>query len=97
MVESQGYKYILTICDFFTKWPELIPIHDKKATTIAKELYVLIPDMVVQMLSFLIGEQSSVMPCLKPSSHICVLNTEYLHCITHRQMVSIYFSNNRIY
>ena len=40
MVESQG-KYILTICDFFTKWPELIPIRDKKATTIAKELYML--------------------------------------------------------
>ena len=30
MVEAQGHKYILTICDFFTKWPELIPIHDKK-------------------------------------------------------------------
>ena len=39
MVESQGYKYILTFCDFFTKWPELIPLPDKKATTIAKELY----------------------------------------------------------
>ena len=39
MVESQGYKYILTFCDFFTKWPELIPLQDKKATTIARELY----------------------------------------------------------
>ena len=39
MVESQGYKYILTFCVFFTKWPELIPLPDKKATTIAKELY----------------------------------------------------------
>ena len=39
MVELQGYKYILTFCDFFTKWPELIPLPDKKATTIAKELY----------------------------------------------------------
>ena len=52
MVESQGYKYILTVCDFFTKWPELIPIHDKKATTIAKELYVLFtryscPDVII--------------------------------------------------
>ena len=52
MVESQGYKYILTICDFFTKWPELIPIRDKKATTIAKELYVLFtrygcPDVII--------------------------------------------------
>ena len=41
MVESQGYKYILTVCDFFTKWPELIPIKDKKASTIAKELYLI--------------------------------------------------------
>ena len=52
MVESQGYKYILTVCDFFTKWPELIPIRDKKATTIAKELYVLFtrygcPDVII--------------------------------------------------
>ena len=52
MVESQGYKYILTICDFFTKWPELIPIRDKKATTIARELYVLFtrygcPDVII--------------------------------------------------
>ena len=41
MVESQEYKYILTICDFFTKWPELVPIKDKKAMTIAKELYLI--------------------------------------------------------
>ena len=52
MVESQGYKYILTICDFFTKWPEVILICDKKATTIAKELYVLFtrygcPDVII--------------------------------------------------
>ena len=52
MVESQGYKYILTVCDFFTKWPELTPIHDKKVTTIAKELYVLFtrygcPDVII--------------------------------------------------
>ena len=52
MVESQGYKYILTVCDFFTKWPELIPICDKKATTIAQELYVLFtrygcPDVII--------------------------------------------------
>ena len=38
MVELQGYKYILTFCNFFTKWLELIPLPDKKATTIAKEL-----------------------------------------------------------
>ena len=39
MVEFERYKYILTFCDFFTKWPELIPLPDKKATTIGKELY----------------------------------------------------------
>ena len=52
MVESQGYKYILTVCDFFTKWPELVPIKDKKATTIAKELYLIFtrygcPDVII--------------------------------------------------
>ena len=52
MVESQEYKYILTICDFFTKWPELVPIKDKKATMIAKELYILFmwygcPDVII--------------------------------------------------
>ena len=52
MVESEGYKYILTVCDFFTKWPELVPIPDKKATTIAKELYLLFtrygcPDVII--------------------------------------------------
>ena len=52
MVESQEYKYILTICDFFTKWPELVPIKDKKATMIAKELYIIFtrygcPDIII--------------------------------------------------
>ena len=52
MPPSQGYKYILTVCDFFTKWPELIPIQDKKATTIARELYLLFtrygcPDVII--------------------------------------------------
>ena len=96
MVESQGYKCILTICNFFTKWPELIPICYKKATTIAKNCMCCSPDMVVRMLSFLIVELSFVMPCLKQSSHICMWNTEYLHHITHRPTVSI-FSNYHIY
>ena len=52
MVESQEYKYILTVCDFFTKWPELVPIKDKKATMIAKELYIIFtwygcPDIII--------------------------------------------------
>ena len=41
MVGSQEYKYILSVCDFFTKWPELVAIKDKKATMIAKELYLI--------------------------------------------------------
>ena len=52
MVESQEYKYILTVCDFFTKWPEVVPIKDKKATMIAKELYLIFtrygcPDVII--------------------------------------------------
>ena len=52
MVESQEYKYILTVCDFFTKWPELVPIKDKKAMMIAKELYIIFtwydcPDVII--------------------------------------------------
>ena len=52
MVESQEYKYIFTVCDFFTKWPELVPIKDKKAKMIAKELYLIFtrygcPDIII--------------------------------------------------
>ena len=52
MPPSQCYKYILTVCDFFTKWSELTVIQDKKATTIARELYMLFmrygcPDVII--------------------------------------------------
>ena len=38
LTPSQGYKYILTITDPFTRYTELVPIPDKKITTVAKEL-----------------------------------------------------------
>ena len=33
--------YVLDIQCFFTKWMEMVPIPDKKATTIAKQLYII--------------------------------------------------------
>ena len=37
----EGYRYLLTCCCYFTKWTEAIPIKDKEAYTIAKELFKL--------------------------------------------------------
>lgn len=34
-----GYKYVLTVMDYFTKWIELIPIKNKEAATVAMELF----------------------------------------------------------
>ena len=39
MSECRGYKYILGVQDYFSKWTEMVPIHNKRASTIAKELY----------------------------------------------------------
>ena len=33
-----GYEYILTVMDYFTKWAEAYPIRDHKATTVARVL-----------------------------------------------------------
>ena len=33
-----GYEYILTVMDYFTKWAESYPIRDHKATTVARVL-----------------------------------------------------------
>ena len=39
MSECRGYKYILGVQDYFSKWTEMVLIPNKKASTIAKELY----------------------------------------------------------
>ena len=44
--------YVLGVQCFFTKWMEMVPIPDKKATTIAKQLYIIFtwygcPDVIV--------------------------------------------------
>ena len=35
---SQNYRYLLTVVDRFTRWPEAIPLDDAQTTTCAKAL-----------------------------------------------------------
>jgi hypothetical protein len=35
---KEGNKYILSVMDYFTKWPETVPIPDQEATTVADAL-----------------------------------------------------------
>ena len=39
---ASGNSYIVTCCDYFTKWPEAMALPDKSAAGVAKFLYVLI-------------------------------------------------------
>ena len=34
--ESQGHRYLLTFVDWFTRWPEAMPIRDVETQTIAR-------------------------------------------------------------
>ena len=43
---SQGYTYLFTIIDRFTRWPEAIPLSDTSASTCAQALVSL--DIVVR-------------------------------------------------
>ncbi|GBM45473.1 Retrovirus-related Pol polyprotein from transposon 412 [Araneus ventricosus] len=37
-VTTNGNRYVLVMMDYFTKWPEAIPIPDQEASTVAEEL-----------------------------------------------------------
>ena len=41
-VTQNGYRYIVTLVDYFSKWPEAEPIKDKRAETVAGFLYRMI-------------------------------------------------------
>ena len=38
-VSAEGHKYVLTVIDRLTHWPEMIPIHNKEAKTVARAFF----------------------------------------------------------
>ena len=47
LIESQGYLYILTLIDHFTKWIETRPLRTKDAKEVAKGIFQYIADKVL--------------------------------------------------
>ncbi|KAL1446423.1 hypothetical protein WDU94_000016 [Cyamophila willieti] len=39
MPHSDGYRYCLTMVDRFTRWPEVVPLPDQEANTVAQAFY----------------------------------------------------------
>ena len=39
LIESDGYKYILTMIDHFTRWIETRPLYSKGGTEVARGVY----------------------------------------------------------
>lgn len=39
MPHSEGFRYCLTMVDRFTRWPEVVPLPDQEASTVAKAFY----------------------------------------------------------
>ncbi|GBM89784.1 hypothetical protein AVEN_196290-1 [Araneus ventricosus] len=37
-IKTKDNRYVLVLMDYFTKWPEAIPIEDQEASTVAEEL-----------------------------------------------------------
>ncbi|GBN64047.1 hypothetical protein AVEN_98862-1 [Araneus ventricosus] len=37
-VTTKGNRYVIVLMDYFTKWPEAIPIPDQEESTVAEEL-----------------------------------------------------------
>ena len=36
---ADGYKYVMTLMDYYTKWAEAVPLKDKTASSVAEALY----------------------------------------------------------